>query len=912
MSAPEEVLFQLLDVFVDTVQGEFVVYLIGKTMEGRSICLPCHGWHCGVYAESRFSMNELYCQLMKAGLSQEAFAIREETRLMAYGYERNPRTFYYVGFRNGNDYFKGIQGMQRLPGVTLWETHKTVHWVQQAMACYGWSYGDWIRVPDVKVPLCRTFKVEPSFQVAPWVMASLDIECFSSRGKFPHATCKPDCMPNCGGDPVILIVTLVQVWGKPEEFRTVVHITGETEGLEGEIYSALTEGEMLAQWNEWMKQLNPDFIVGYNHVEFDLPYLQERAKLWDIEHFAEWSRVRSPRLKREGLPLHKRWTGQTYLDVMLWARDNWKFNSYTLDVVSRGILGLDQGKIKLTVSPALWEVFGMPPPPRDRLREIQDPGKRDIASQLISDNNYHRLFGLWKLNHPLARSEIVRYCLCDAVLPLRILQKRLVILELLQMAQITYTSTSNLLYLGQTIKVWNQVYRASRKGYVLNVPGRFSSVSEGGYQGAIVLEPLAGFYRDRVTTLDFASLYPSIIISQNLCCSTLNMYGEANPPPRGRPLPHFEGDPEVRLYEPGDGCQYEFVQARVRKGIIPQILENILTQRGNVKKDMSKHPADSETYQILNARQNALKRTANSMYGSCAAPNSPLPCLPVAIVTTYVGRTMIQRVQREVEAQYQGARVLYGDTDSVMIHWGKGITMQEAFQKGLESAERMTKLFRPPIKLAFEKVYCPYLLCQKKNYAALKYEKLTDPPVFDVKGLAMVKRDQCEWVRETQKLTLDTLFHGTLPETLNVIERQLNLLVEGQLPVTELVITEKLKKEYANRASVPHVVAADRHNARGELIQYTAGDRVPYVIRKGRGSISSRADTLEGIGHQLREVDSLYYLDACVKMIQTTFGLVEDLALGPVCQKAQRRLSRQQTGQTSLDDFRITKKQCVS
>lgn len=45
--------------------------------------------------------------------------------------------------------------------------------------------------------------------------------------------------------------------------------------------------------------------------------------------------------------------------------------------------------------------------------------------------------------------------------------------------------------------------------------------SEEQYEGATVIEPRRGYYADPVSTLDFASLYPSIMMAHNLCYTTL-------------------------------------------------------------------------------------------------------------------------------------------------------------------------------------------------------------------------------------------------------------------------------------------------------------------------------------------------------------------------------------------------------
>ena len=68
---------------------------------------------------------------------------------------------------------------------------------------------------------------------------------------------------------------------------------------------------------------------------------------------------------------------------------------------------------------------------------------------------------------------------------------------------------------------------------------------------------------------------------------------------------------------------------------------------------------------------------------------------------------------------------------------------------GKEAASLITKeLFISPIKLEFEKVYCPYLLINKKRYAGLYYTKPDAYDKIDTKGMENVRRDNCQMIRD--------------------------------------------------------------------------------------------------------------------------------------------------------------------
>lgn len=89
-----------------------------------------------------------------------------------------------------------------------------------------------------------------------------------------------------------------------------------------------------------------------------------------------------------------------------------------------------------------------------------------------------------------------------------------------EMARVTGVPFKDLLSRGQQIKVVSQLYRAAGPaGYI--IPAMKSEGSDQQYEGATVFDPTKGYYSVPVATLDFASLYPSIMMAHNLCYTTL-------------------------------------------------------------------------------------------------------------------------------------------------------------------------------------------------------------------------------------------------------------------------------------------------------------------------------------------------------------------------------------------------------
>lgn len=144
--------------------------------------------------------------------------------------------------------------------------------------------------------------------------------------------------------------------------------------------------------------------------------------------------------------------------------------------------------------------------------------------------------------------------------------------------------------------------------------------------------------------------------------------------------------------------------------------------------------------------------SANSVYGFTGATVGKLPCLAISSSVTAFGRQMIEFTSREVEAEYSvkngydhDAKVIYGDTDSVMVRFGcpdlptamrLGTCMSLAILMiGAEAADLVSAKFVKPIKLEFEKVYFPYLLISKKRYAGLYWTKPDKYDKMDTKGI---------------------------------------------------------------------------------------------------------------------------------------------------------------------------------
>uniref|UniRef100_A0A674E970 DNA polymerase n=1 Tax=Salmo trutta TaxID=8032 RepID=A0A674E970_SALTR len=642
----------------------------------------------------------------------------------------------------------------------------------------------WIELPkgkyrvreERKVSLCQyevdvgwtqliSHPAEGEYQrIAPLRVLSFDIECAGRKGIFPEAE----------KDPVIQIASMVQRQGEKEPFiRTVFTLQSCCSIVGSQVLCFTKESQLLQSWAEFVRTVDADIITGYNIQNFDLPYLLNRAATLKVNLFPYLGRVQgiksvlrdsSFQSKQMGRRENKilNMEGRVQFDLLQVLLRDYKLRSYTLNAVSFHFL---------------------------------QEQKEDVQHSIITD---------LQNGNEQTRRRLAVYCLKDAYLPLRLLQKLMCVINYMEMARVTGVPLTYLLSRGQQIKVVSQLLRqAMKQGLVMPVVK-----PEGGedYTGATVIEPEKGYYSVPIATLDFSSLYPSIMMAHNLCYTTLLQKGSAE---------KLGLTPEDFIKTPTGDL---FVKSSVRKGLLPDILEDLLSARKKAKAELKKE-TDPFKKQVLDGRQLALKISANSVYGFTGAQVGKLPCLEISQSVTGFGRQMIEQTKQLVESKYTiangyqaDAKVIYGDTDSVMVKLGVD-TVSRAMEVGREAAEWVSSHFTPPIKLEFEKVYYPYLLINKKRYAGLYFSSSADThDKMDCKGIETVRRDNCTLVANLINTCLQTILIDRDPQGAVAHAKEvISDLLCNRIDISQLVITKELTRtaqEYA--AKQAHVELAER------------------------------------------------------------------------------------------------------
>ncbi|MFH4973977.1 hypothetical protein AB6A40_000686 [Gnathostoma spinigerum] len=358
------------------------------------------------------------------------------------------------------------------------------------------------------------------------------------------------------------------------------------------------------------------------------------------------------------------------------------------------------------------------------------------------------------------------------------------------------------------------------------------------------MEPESGIYRDPVIVLDFQSLYPSVVIAYNYCfttclgkVSTVQRSSETNSLSSmrlGGLIYSFPVSDVAAMLSQDEihiaPCGTVFCKKSIRRGIMPLMLEEILTTRVMVKKAAKDYKHSPRLARILDARQLALKLIANVTYGYTAANFSGrMPCVEVADAIVSKGREALENAISMVNhGNYQGARVIYGDTDSLFVLC-PGMTRAEAFRIGELIAEDATNANPNPMKLKLEKVMQPLVLQSKKRYVGMSYEKADEKEgFFDAKGIETVRRDSCPIVSKMLEKCLRLLFAEDFPALVTYINLQLSNM--NQLPVSDFVFSREYRASYAPTAVVPSKRIAEKRAAICPRDEPEYGERVPYLI----------------------------------------------------------------------------------
>ncbi|MBE8539271.1 DNA polymerase domain-containing protein [Geoglobus acetivorans] len=547
------------------------------------------------------------------------------------------------------------------------------------------------------------------------------------------------------------------------------------------------EREIIARFVKVIRELDPDIIVGYNQDGFDWPYLKKRAEKLSVK--LSIGRDGSELTFRGGRP---KITGRLNVDLYDLAM--------RLDV-----------KVKKLENVA--EFLG-------RKVEIADIEAKDIYRRWTSGDK-ESVFRY-------SRQDILNtYFIAEELLPMHYELSRMVRLPVDDITRIGRGKQVDWLLLSEA--------------YRLNELAPNPREMDEGYEGAFVLEPVRGLH-ENVYCLDFASMYPSIMIAYNI-------------------------SPDTYVSGACDDCFVApEVNHRFRKqpdGFFKRILQDLIRRRREVKATMSKTDRDSIDYRLLDIKQQTLKILTNSFYGYTGWSGARWYCRACAEATTAWGRHFIKK-SAEI-ARSMGFEVLYGDTDSLFVKKDDGPADSGEVEELIKRISREI-----PITIEVDEIYRTIFFVEKKRYAGL-----TSDGRLVVKGLEVRRGDWCELAKETQRSVIEIILKETNPEkALKYVREVIGRIKSGDYPLEKYIIYKGLTRKPSRYESVQaHVKAAKRGMELG--YHYPVGTKVGFVVVEGSGNIGDRAYPLELIesfdgelvelktklGNEKRRIDKEYYIN---------------------------------------------------
>lgn len=795
--------------------------------------------------------------------------------------------------------------------------------------------------------------------------------------------------PALEGDKVTFIGSTFFRYGEKEPYLNHCITLNTCDTIENQVANSIietydTEAEVLLAWKDLVQRENPDIVIGYNIFSFDYEFMFRRAQeLYCVEDFLQLSRNKKELcgIDKSSITLASgtydlsiiKMNGRLQIDMLNWFRRTENLTSYKLDYVGSHFIGDDVKQIEHLNSDDSFEenlktriktnnMTGLHVGSFIHFEEINhssDYYKDGAKFQIVSLNKEERYFEIkgheypqakkvkWGLakddvspkdifrltnEGPASRAIIAKYCIQDCNLVHYLFNKVDVITDLVEMAKLCSVPMSFLIFRGQGIKLTSYVAKKCREKGVL-MPVIEKSYSNEGYEGAIVLEPKCGLYLDQpVAVGDFASLYPSSMLSENLCPSSkvwtktydlenrlIEDTGEKDE--NGNflydNLPDYtyvniqfdtfkyvRKNPKARAEKICSG--YKICRFAQGKAIMPSILEELLKARKDTRK-MIYNETDDFMKNVLDKRQLAYKVTANSLYGQLGAKTSTFYEPDIAASTTATGRLLLTYAKRVVEECYhevdvqtsQGvinttAEYIYGDTDSVFFIFhlidvsnGEKIVGQQALELSIEIAQQacglVSKFLKQPHDFEYEKTFLPFCLLSKKRYVGILYEH--DPTKGKRKemGIVLKRRDNAPIVKDIYGGVIDILMkERDIQKSIDYVNTNLQVLVEGNIPMDKLVITKSIRSFYKNPKQIAHKVLADRIAAREPGNKPTSGDRIPfvYIVNKDKKALQGeRIETPTYIVEKDLSIDySFYITNQIMKPLLQLFGLViEDI-----------------------------------
>ena len=528
-----------------------------------------------------------------------------------------------------------------------------------------------------------------------------------------------------------------------------------------------SEADILTTFVEKVRHYDPDVITGYNIGGYDLPLLKERFAALKLPRLALGRDGSEP----DNAGGDRLWKvhGRVFADAWWSARTELHPKQESLQFVAQQLLG--EGKL--------------------------DVDRRNIEGEWAKD--------------PV---RVMEYCERDARLAARILLRLHSLDKARDLATVANLPLEEGLN-GRTSLFVDSILIPRADLRNIGVPqsrfGRTDTQIEGGYVHTI----RPGLY-NWIVVLDFKSMYPNIIISKNICFTTLSPDGSTESPSGAR-----------------------FLTREQRPGLIPELLGELLAEREAFRQS-GREATSPELKQYYDGLQSAVKILMNSFYGVLASSFYRFTDQKIGAAITSFGRQAITTIIKALEDDH--IEVVYSDTDSVFVK-SPDPTLEGAMRCGEEVARRFTE---KGVTFEFQSVYEALF----SHGAKKRYVGHTVWPKDDIviRGYETQRTDTFDYQSAALREVFDKILSGDTPGTLVRARELVGEVQDGKVPVERLVIARTVRPEEqynaSTRENLPFLRVFKQLLAEG--FDVIPGMKVAWVVTNARKTPQEVEPWVEG------------------------------------------------------------------
>ena len=552
--------------------------------------------------------------------------------------------------------------------------------------------------------------------------------------------------------------------------------------------NASGEAKMIEDFVEYIQAVDPDIITGYNSNGFDIPVLMRKAKSLNVE-FGIGREGDEPWMREDNKRRIKSWfvSGRIFVDT-------WQ-------------------QVKQELKP-IQESLGF-------VGELLGVGSKDnVDASRIEEEWANR------------RLSVIKYCKKDVKVTYDVfMHDKIASISKAMALSIASDLPLEHSFAPVTSRIVDSllIRRFDKKGFA--VPQNTWNNKAKKIKGATVFEVFEPGIYHNVGIFDFKSMYPSVMIKNNICPTTFTKT------------------------ETGDSVRSPLgVYFRLDKeSIVPKILKALWEWRDATKLEIKKNGDYHDRLQY------SIKVLMNSFYGVMASDFYRFTNPSIGGSITAFARKGIQDVYDELDSR--NYTTIYGDTDSVFVQ----LTDDDPHELAKELSAR-------GLEMELEKILSSFFTHgAKKRYAAtVEWPKKE----FYVKGYELKRGDSFKRQREVLEQSLRLILDSRPDDALKLVTKAVKEIKNGEVDLEDLIVTKSVRSpsEYVNPDSNAGVQAAAKLQARG--YPWLPGTKISWVVSNSKQTPMEVEPYIETTDMNVK-FDRDYYADRLVRTMSDIAGVFD-------------------------------------